>query len=103
MNRMTKLVTIAALVGGAAWAGVALNQKLKCDGLEEDFLNAFSSIKSSTALQSVAERDPKLAETADELTDIARKRMNVLIVELTNQCGSRAAQTAIRKSAETLN
>lgn len=94
------VLTLSAVIGicGGAYYGSAA---LKCSGLEEDYLNAVSGIKSTTASLSVLD-DPDVTKALIQIRDQSMRRSETILVSMHEQCGSRSAETALRKGSEIL-
>jgi hypothetical protein len=100
---MNKPVAIAAAIAGASLlgaGGVWLTQSMKCNGLEEDYVNAASDLRGSAAIRAVG--DGKLDAAADRIENMKLKEMELTLGRLYSECGSRAGATAHRRATDTL-
>lgn len=99
--RALHITAAIAVAGLAIWGAIELNQYRKCVGYEDDFLNGFETTKSALSLQSLAPSDEG-RKIAGELLEIGREKSDKAIENLVYECGSRAADNAIRKARESI-
>lgn len=77
------------------------NRHLACQGLEDDYLNSVSQMKSTTALLAMYDKeDTRKAFTL--IRDREMEKAETALLGLHQQCGSRAADTAVREGSELL-
>jgi len=88
---------IAVLVG-ATYFG---SRYVTCSGLEDDYLNNISQMKSNASVLDLVQ-DKAGRSTFSAMRDAGLRRSEALIADLNAQCGSRAADTALRKGSAIL-
>lgn len=96
-----KLALVAVGIGLIVAGGYFGNRYMTCQGLEEDYLNSVSAVKSSAASASVFAK----GDVTEALALIRDQQMNnaeAALRGLYEQCGNRAAETATRKGTEIL-
>lgn len=100
MNRYILIAVGIALAGAAAWGIVQWRQASRCSDLHDDFLNAFDSQKRAIVLGGLGGAEVK--EAAELIRTTAEAQGKTAIEQLVLECGSRAADTAIREASETV-
>lgn len=96
MRNIVWIVSGLVVLAGLLWAGFAFAHHMECRGLEEDYLNAFSDVRTAATLRSFTTE--KADAAADHLIERAEKRALLTMEHIHNRCGMRAAQTAARKA-----
>ena len=96
MRNVVWIVSGLVVLAGLLWAGFALAHHMECQGLEEDYLNAFSEVRATATLRSFTTE--KADAAAANLIEQAEKRALLAMEQIHNRCGMRAAQTAARKA-----
>jgi hypothetical protein len=100
MNK-TVLIAIGVVAAGAAiWGGLQIRQSIVCSGLEEEYLNSASNLKSTVQTQSLMSQLGKPDDSFVTLLKIEEERFLATIAEIHRTCGGTAAGTAIRKGRE---
>ena len=100
----TSYKLILGSIGCAAliWGGIAMNHRMVCDELEEDYLNAFSSMNRVQALEGIAGENKRLGEVATVLKKAEDGKMQAATEALFIKCGDRATNTALRQAGESV-
>lgn len=101
---MRTTLVLVAIVGAALVAGGVyyVNGPMKCQGLEEDYLNAVGSLRSTAATRAIAEEGGDLDRALDAMQESGYGDAERALTRLYDECGSRAGQTAARKGSELL-
>lgn len=96
-----KMALIAVVIGVVGAGGYFGNRYMTCQGLQEDYLNSVSSVKSS-AVSASAFAKGDVTEALALIRDQQMKSAETALRGLYDQCGNRAAETAARKGTEIL-
>lgn len=95
-------IAVGLVATAAVGMGVYVGRRyLACSDLEDDYLNSVSQLKTTTISQGVVQ--DRAGQSA--LTTLRDANMRVAastLAELNSQCGSQAADTAVRKGSEIL-
>jgi len=90
------VATVAALgIGAGIYVG---RQYLACSSLEDDYLNSVSQLKTATASQVIAQDEAGRSALAS-LRNANMGAAASTLAELNSQCGTHAADTAVRKGS----
>ncbi|PTR11805.1 MULTISPECIES: hypothetical protein [unclassified Novosphingobium] len=85
----------AIVIGAGIYAG---RQYLACSGLEDDYLNSVSQLKTATVSQGIVQ-DEAGRSTLANLREANMRAAASTLAALNSQCGSQAADTAVRKGS----
>lgn len=99
-----KAANVALTIAGVATVGTGgyfASRYMQCQGLENDYLNSVSQMKSATALLSMYGKDDT-GKAFTLIRDREIEKAESALLGLHQQCGSRAADTAVRKGTELL-
>lgn len=104
MNSGWKIAAVTGAVGFLAVGGYFTNEHLACKGLEEDYLNGVSKIKSATQLKAMdgISEDVEVSDLARLSLDQGMKEIETAQRSLLSRCGDRASDSALRKGQEML-
>jgi hypothetical protein len=100
MNKVLVGVLVVAVGGAAVWGGLAVKHTMTCRGLEEDYVNSASDLRSTVGLKALGNKD--ISKTASELQELGLKRMELTLGQISSVCGGRAAATASRRASDQL-
>lgn len=101
MGTLLKIALALAGTGMLGTVGYFGNQYLHCRQLEDRYLNSISDMKSSILTGSLVS-DKSLRKQLEELKAMRLEETRGIILELHEQCGGTAADTAVRKGSEML-
>jgi hypothetical protein len=97
-------LAVAAAGGIAilALGGYFLVGELRCDGLEDDFLNSLDSVRSIGVTQSLGSLDAETNAGLDRIRESKMKEVEQHLLAIYEQCGERAGGNASRRGSELL-
>lgn len=90
-------LALAAILGGGTYY---VTGPLKCQRLEDDFLNNVDSMQTWISAKSLLEASGKPAGETGLLETRSRRRMEGSYIALTQECGSRRAGNAMREARD---
>lgn len=95
MKKSAIFVSGLAVISALGFAGYRINHEIKCANMEEDLLNSFSELKLAISAQSLG--DKELDQFAERMKKESRAKSDNLLSQISDECGSRKADTALRK------
>lgn len=97
--------SVWAVIGIAAavpiiWSGIEIRRSMECSGLEEDYLNTVSSLKTKVQTRSLMAQLGKPVDDFDAMMKFDEERLTAALTDIYEKCGRRAGATAARKASE---
>ena len=96
-----KAALIMAGLTAVGVGGYFGNQYLTCQGLEADYLNSVSKLKSYTLTMGLLQDKPAVSGLKS-IPELEMKKLELTAFGLREQCGGQAADAAMRKGTEIL-
>ncbi|AJA10024.1 hypothetical protein SKP52_15730 [Sphingopyxis fribergensis] len=100
MNKSVLIAIGLAASVALVWGGIEVRRSMVCAGLEEDYLNTVSSLKTKVQTRSLLAQLGKDDSAFIYMTKVDEEKLLWILTNLHQKCGKRAAETATRKGIE---